>query len=153
MKKFFIFFIASILLISFPGVSFSSINARHSEASTDKITSINISQNQITILNKKGVETTFNVDASQLALSVMASDMNLQDFSPLSKCNKSEITITDKKSIMKASPFKSNMELFNSHLKAAGLNKTAVDDIYNFNTAAKETIHKTYLVTLMSFLL
>jgi hypothetical protein len=134
MKRFFVFFIASILLICFSGVLFASTKAQHSKALTCKITSINILQDQI-------------------ASNFMASHVTLKDFRPPSKCNKSGIIIIDKKSILKAIPFKSNMELCNPYFKAAGLNKIAVDAIYNLNTAAKETIHKTYLMTLMSFLL
>jgi hypothetical protein len=147
MKKLSIFFITSILLI---GISLTCANARYVEVSKDKIISINIQTDQITFLNQLGIENTSNADADQIA---SKTNKSLKNFRRISKCAKSKVVVIDKKSILKASLFKSDMELCKACLNANGLDNMSLDDIYNLTISASETIHKTYLVTLRSFLL
>jgi len=69
MKRFLVLLIASVLLISFSGISFSAVKAGHSKTSalSGKITALDTKTNQITIQDKKGASTTIGAAASQIA--------------------------------------------------------------------------------------
>jgi hypothetical protein len=74
MKKVWVLLIASILFVSFAGVSFAqgaasakaAPAAKAAAALTGKIVSIDTAKNQVTIEDKKKTKTTVDVDAAQI---------------------------------------------------------------------------------------
>jgi hypothetical protein len=74
MKKIWVLLIASVLFISFSGISFAQggkapAKAEQAKAAelSGKILSIDTAKNTITVEEKKGVEKTINVNATQIS--------------------------------------------------------------------------------------
>jgi hypothetical protein len=153
MKKFFLILIASMLVAGFTSVSFASLKSGHAGTSACKIVSSKIVENIIRMLNHDKEDTIFELNADQFASNDTVIRKKSARATRISKCNKSKTFVLDKKSILKTTHFKSDIELRNARLKYGALNLIAVNDLTNISTAAIESIQETSLTTLQSFLL
>jgi hypothetical protein len=151
MKRFLLIFIA-VLFACFYGMSFVAVNSNTSHASRHGISSVSTGhQNVLFSLNENEEDSIFEMDGDMLPSGVTI--LKKKSFRiKKSKCNKSSSLLIDKKSVLKATPFKSDIEFCRIHFKDGAFNQMAAKDISNLSTTAMESIHQTSLTTLQSFL-
>jgi hypothetical protein len=154
MKKFLLISIA-VLFACFYGASFIATNSKAIDASNgsrDGISSVSTGhQNMLFSLNENEEDSIFEMDGDVLPSGVTM--LKKKSFRvKKSKCNKSSSLLIDKKSVLKATLFKSDIEFCLIHFKDGALNKMAAKDLSSLSTAAMESIHQTSLTTLQSFL-
>jgi hypothetical protein len=155
MKRFFLIFTA-VLLVCFYSISFTAVNSKATGASNAlryKISPVStVHQYKLFSLDENEEDTTFEMDSDRLASGVTILKKKSSRIKKLSKCNRSNSLLIDKKSVLKATPFKSDIEFCRIHFKDGAFNQMAAKDISNLSTTAMESIHQTSLTTLQSFL-
>jgi len=155
MKRFLLNFIA-LLFVCFYGMSFVAMNTKTVEASNASRHSIypvsTVHQNILSYLNENNEDLIFEMDVDGFASDVTVLKKKTSRVR-ISKCNKSSSLMIDKKSVLKATPFKSDIAFCSIHFKDGALNKMAGNDISHLSITAMESIHQTSLITLQSFLL
>jgi hypothetical protein len=154
MKKFLLIFI--VLFACFYGMSFVAVNSKAvdvSDTSKYQISTVSVAQQSIlSFLNGNEEDPFFETDVDRLTSDITVLKEKSPSVKKISKCNKSSSLLIDKKSVLKVTPFKSDIEFCNVFFKDGVLSKMAAKDISSLSTAAMESIHQTSLITLQSFL-
>jgi hypothetical protein len=100
MKRFLVFFIASVLLVGFSGISFAAKAKTTTMSGT--ITAVDTAAKKVTIKDEKGTDTVYGADAAQIASVKMG---EIVKFSLKADGSIDKIIVkTEKKKVEKAAP-------------------------------------------------